>query len=116
MASLQTNTATRLTFIDQCANKTQKVNPATRLGSVTTKSTTLSNERSRSGSRAQLTALYNEAATLRVTDSPPSVFSQHLRQELSTPTQLTANNRAKEAKTNYPVYGRDRQTCATKNQ
>ncbi|KAF2354600.1 hypothetical protein FHG87_014645 [Trinorchestia longiramus] len=71
-------------FIDQGANMTE-VNPATRLGSVTTRSTTLTNERSRSGSRAQLTALYNEAATLCVTDSLPSTSkvnitknSQHL--------------------------------------
>ncbi|KAF2346024.1 hypothetical protein FHG87_023222 [Trinorchestia longiramus] len=41
------------------------MNPATRLGPVTTRSTTLTNERSRSGSRAQLTALYNEANTRR---------------------------------------------------
>ncbi|KAF2344885.1 hypothetical protein FHG87_024359 [Trinorchestia longiramus] len=59
-------------FIDQRANKTEEVNPATRLGPVTTRSTTLTNDRSRSGSRAQLTALYNEAATLCDTDFLPN--------------------------------------------
>ncbi|KAF2349187.1 hypothetical protein FHG87_020057 [Trinorchestia longiramus] len=69
MAPLQTSIATRLAFIDQCANRTDEVNPATRLGPVTTRSTTLTNERSRSGTRAQPTTLYsyNEAATLCVT-------------------------------------------------
>ncbi|KAF2362066.1 hypothetical protein FHG87_007179 [Trinorchestia longiramus] len=41
-----------------------KVNPTKRLGLGTTRSTTLTNERSRSGSRAQSTAQYKEAATL----------------------------------------------------
>ncbi|KAF2353284.1 hypothetical protein FHG87_015965 [Trinorchestia longiramus] len=50
-------------FLDQYANMTEEVNPATRLGVVLTRSTTLTNERSRSGSRTQLTALYNEAVT-----------------------------------------------------
>ncbi|KAF2353520.1 hypothetical protein FHG87_015718 [Trinorchestia longiramus] len=59
-------------FIDQWANMTEEVNPATRLGLVTTRSTTLTYKRSHSGSKAQLTALYNEAATLCVTDSLPS--------------------------------------------
>ncbi|KAF2354196.1 hypothetical protein FHG87_015051, partial [Trinorchestia longiramus] len=54
----------RLAIVDQSGNKTTKVNPATRLGPVTIGSTTLTNERSRSGSRAQPTAQYKEAATL----------------------------------------------------
>ncbi|KAF2349770.1 hypothetical protein FHG87_019473, partial [Trinorchestia longiramus] len=54
------------------ANRTEEVNPATRLGPVTTRRITFSNERSRSGSRTQPTAPYNERATLCVTDSLPS--------------------------------------------
>ncbi|KAF2349774.1 hypothetical protein FHG87_019468 [Trinorchestia longiramus] len=47
--------------IDRPDNKTAEVNTAMRLGPVTTGSTTLTNERSRSGSRTQPTAQYKEA-------------------------------------------------------
>ncbi|KAF2351902.1 hypothetical protein FHG87_017340 [Trinorchestia longiramus] len=72
MVPIQTSTAKRLAFIDQYANWIEEVNPATKLGPGTTKSTALINQRSLSGSRAQPTAQYKKAATLCVTDSPPS--------------------------------------------
>ncbi|KAF2363310.1 hypothetical protein FHG87_005937 [Trinorchestia longiramus] len=84
MASLQTSTATRPVFTDHRANRTEEVNPATRLGPVTTRSTTLTDERSRSGSRVQPTALYNEAATLCVTESLPSAFKVNIARTLIT--------------------------------
>ncbi|KAF2355015.1 hypothetical protein FHG87_014229 [Trinorchestia longiramus] len=52
---------------------------------VTTRSTTLTNERSRSGSRAQPTTLYNEAANaLRHGLSTKRLESQHLQKRLIT--------------------------------
>ncbi|KAF2360085.1 hypothetical protein FHG87_009160 [Trinorchestia longiramus] len=82
MASLQTSTATRLAFINQGAKKTEKVDPVTRLDLVTTRSTTLTNEQSHSGIRAQPTALYIEAATLC------SLFYQVLPKSTSPPRTL----------------------------
>ncbi|KAF2354566.1 hypothetical protein FHG87_014682 [Trinorchestia longiramus] len=113
-APLQTSTATRLTFIDQRANRTEEVNLATRLGPVTARSSTLTNERSHSGSGAQPTALYNEVATLcsatrfitnaewhdfntsallhRQTGLPPSILSYTNTQREYGPTLITCTH------------------------
>ncbi|KAF2343500.1 hypothetical protein FHG87_025744 [Trinorchestia longiramus] len=82
MAPLQTSTATRLAFINQGAKRTEEVNPVTKLDLVTTRSTTLTNEQSHSGIRAQLTALYIEAVTLC------SLFYQVLPKSTSPPRTL----------------------------
>ncbi|KAF2344834.1 hypothetical protein FHG87_024410 [Trinorchestia longiramus] len=65
------NPATRLEFrydqkfyVDQSENNTREVNPSMRLRPVTTGSTTLTNERSRSGSKTQPTAQYKEGNAL----------------------------------------------------
>ncbi|KAF2346223.1 hypothetical protein FHG87_023021 [Trinorchestia longiramus] len=59
-------------YVDQSVNKTTEVNTVMRLGTVSTGSTTLTNKRSRSCSRAQPTTHYKDAATLCVTQSLPS--------------------------------------------
>ncbi|KAF2367510.1 hypothetical protein FHG87_001740 [Trinorchestia longiramus] len=70
----KTSTTTRLAFIDQRANRTKEVNPATRLGLVTNRSTTLTNERqAQAAVPSQPPYTYNEAAMLCVTDSLPSI-------------------------------------------
>ncbi|KAF2357835.1 hypothetical protein FHG87_011406 [Trinorchestia longiramus] len=63
LVGLDEQGATRLGFrykrkfyVDQSENKTMKVNTVMKLGFVTTRSTTLTNERSRSGSKAKPTA------------------------------------------------------------
>ncbi|KAF2347493.1 hypothetical protein FHG87_021749 [Trinorchestia longiramus] len=50
-------------YVDQSENKTTEMNTVMRLGPVTIGST-ICNERSRSGTRAQPTTQYKEAATL----------------------------------------------------
>ncbi|KAF2351095.1 hypothetical protein FHG87_018147 [Trinorchestia longiramus] len=69
--TLQVNRATSLEFcyerkfyVDQSENRTTEVNPVMRLGPVTTGSTTLTNERSRSGSKTQSTAQCKEGNAL----------------------------------------------------
>ncbi|KAF2362918.1 hypothetical protein FHG87_006323 [Trinorchestia longiramus] len=64
-------------FHQTMSTQDTEVNPATRLGPVTTRSTTLTNERSRSGSRSLPTAQY-EAATLCVTDSLLSAYKVNI--------------------------------------
>ncbi|KAF2367884.1 hypothetical protein FHG87_001356 [Trinorchestia longiramus] len=77
-SAFESHGSTRNEYCDEASfhqpmkNRTEDVNPRTKIGPVTTKSTTLTNERSRSSSRAQLTALFNEAVTPCVTDSLPS--------------------------------------------
>ncbi|KAF2344840.1 hypothetical protein FHG87_024404 [Trinorchestia longiramus] len=56
-------------YIGKSENKITELNTVMRLGPVTTGSTTLTNERSCSGSRAQSTAQYMEPATLCVTNT-----------------------------------------------
>ncbi|KAF2359895.1 hypothetical protein FHG87_009347 [Trinorchestia longiramus] len=56
-------------YIGKSENKTTEVNTVMMLGPVTTGSTTLTNERSCSGSRAQSTAQYMEPTTLCVTNT-----------------------------------------------
>ncbi|KAF2358101.1 hypothetical protein FHG87_011143 [Trinorchestia longiramus] len=53
-------------YVDQSENKATKVNTVMRSSPVTTGNTILTNERSRSGSRSQITAQYKEAVTLCV--------------------------------------------------
>ncbi|KAF2358690.1 hypothetical protein FHG87_010552 [Trinorchestia longiramus] len=72
---------------------------------VTAINATSTNDRSRSGSSAQPTALYSEDATVCFTDSY-QMFSK-LRSPPRTliiwRTQLTSNSRPKEAETSHPV-------------
>ncbi|KAF2367276.1 hypothetical protein FHG87_001972 [Trinorchestia longiramus] len=104
MAPLQTSTATRLAFIDQKANRTEKVNPTSRLGPVATRSMTLTNERSRSGSRSQPTALYNEAATLCVTDARPSAYKVNISSKNSHHlNNSTHSQQQSERRRNQPI-------------
>ncbi|KAF2368775.1 CUB domain [Trinorchestia longiramus] len=68
----------------------------------------ITNERSSSGSRAKPTALYNEAATLCVTDSTKRFQSQHLHQKLSSPEQLNSQPAAEQRKQKPAILSADR--------
>ncbi|KAF2349933.1 hypothetical protein FHG87_019311 [Trinorchestia longiramus] len=108
MAPQQTSTATRLAFIKHGENRTEEVNQVTRLGSITTRSTTATNKRSRSGSIAQPNAHYEEAATLWVTDSLLSASKVNISiRTLITWRKLTDNSRTKEAQISHPVCGQN---------
>ncbi|KAF2356676.1 hypothetical protein FHG87_012570 [Trinorchestia longiramus] len=81
---------------------------ATRLGPVKTRSTTLTNERSRSGSRAQLTALYNEAATLCITDFLTSTSKVNISIKNSSPEKLKLQPTAELIKQKPTILSADR--------
>ncbi|KAF2348878.1 protein of unknown function DUF4371 [Trinorchestia longiramus] len=71
-------------------------------------STTVTNKRSRSGSRAQPNAQYEEAATLWVTDSLLSASKVNISiRTLLTWKKVTANSRTKEAQISHPVCGQN---------
>ncbi|KAF2356610.1 hypothetical protein FHG87_012639 [Trinorchestia longiramus] len=69
----------------------------------------LTNERSRSGSSAQPTTLYNEATTLGTHGLSTKHFqSQHLHQQLSSPEQLSSQLTAEQRKQKPAILTTDR--------
>ncbi|KAF2363324.1 hypothetical protein FHG87_005922 [Trinorchestia longiramus] len=110
-------------YIDQSENKSTEVDTVMRLGLVTTGSTALTNEWSRSGSRAQPTAQYKEAATFCVTTNPMNrppplntcVQSAHFYSPPSIPFRFIPILRHTLCQTLPQIFptGADLPTCAT---
>ncbi|KAF2366886.1 hypothetical protein FHG87_002358 [Trinorchestia longiramus] len=80
---------------------TEEVNP-------TRRSLSLTNERSRSGSSAQPTALYNEATTLGEIIPTLHFRSQHLHQELSSTAEINTQPTAEQRKLKSDILSTDR--------
>ncbi|KAF2365392.1 hypothetical protein FHG87_003852 [Trinorchestia longiramus] len=85
------------------SQRLEKVNTVTRLVPVTTRDAMSTNERCRSGSRAQPSALHKEAATLCFTDSLPSASEVNISTKNSHHQKnLTHSQQQSEGRRNQP--------------